>query len=438
MRGRSEAAGQGGGGRSGGALRAVPKVVWLLAAGSFVNMVMAFTFVYLFVYLTDGRGLSTAGAGTVAGLGGIGLVAGNFTGGWFGDRFGHRRTLLTGAAVSGAGLVALPALPTAALLLVLPVCQYAAGTVRAANSALVAETVPPGDRRQGFAVMRFASNAGFTVGPPLGALVATHWSYEWLFRADGLGSLLFAVYAARVVTAGRPRSRPAAARSGLWTALRARPALLVLLPAIVVVDTVYRQQYSTLPVFLADHGIGTGVYGLVLAVNGGAILLLELPATVALRDRAPLRIIGTGLLLVGAGFAALASGASVGTAVVMMLLVTAGEILYKTPATAYVADSAPQEFQGRFQSLYAGASTSGTVLAPPLGGALYQSAPGLLWPLCAGFAALAGLAVFAAARPTAARLRSGRGTADLPRPERSAGGRAAPAGAERDVSIPRS
>lgn len=185
----------------------------------------------------------------------------------------------------------------------------------------------------------------------------------------------------------RPGSRRATVRGGLWAALRARPALLVLLPAIVVVDTVYRQQYSTLPVFLADHGIGTGVYGLVLAVNGGAILLLELPASVALRNRAPLRIIGTGLLLVGAGFAALAAGASVGTAVVLILLVTAGEILYKTPATAYVADSAPQEFQGRFQSLYTGASTSGTVLAPPLGGALYQSAPGLLWPLCAGFAA---------------------------------------------------
>ncbi|GAA2248445.1 MFS transporter [Kitasatospora cystarginea] len=411
--------GTGDSGRNGGVLRAVPKVVWLLAAGAFVNMVMAFTFVYLFVYLTGPRGLSTAAAGTIAGVGGIGLVSGNFTGGWFGDRFGHRRTLLAGSAVSGAGLVALPVLPTAALLLVLPVCQYAAGTVRAANSALVAVAVPAGMRRQGFAVMRFAANAGFTVGPPLGALVAAHWSYEWLFRADGLGTLLFAGYVARVVAVDRPGIRRAATGGGMWAALRQRPAVLVLLPAIVVVDTVYRQQYSTLPVFLADHGIGTGVYGALLAINGGVILLLELVVTVALRDRAPLRIVGTGLLLVGTGFAALAAGASTGTAVVMMLLVTAGEILYKTPATAFVADSAPPEFQGRFQSLYAGASTSGTVLAPPLGGALYQSAPGLLWPLCACLAALAGLAVFAAAR-----LRSGLGSTEVARP-------ASPADADR-------
>jgi len=382
-------------------VRAVPRAVWLLSAGIFVNMLVSFTFVYLFVYLTSSRGLSITEAGTIAGVGGVGLVAGNFTGGWFGDRFGHRRTLLTGSVVSGTGLVALPVLPTAALLLVLPLCQYAAGAVRAANSALVAAAVPPGSRRQGFAVMRFAANAGFTVGPPLGALIATRFSYGWLFLADGLGTLLFAAYASRVLTAEGSRAQRAAVpadATGLWAALRTRPTLLVLLPAIVVVDTVYRQQYSTLPVFLADHGIGTGVYGALLAINGGAILCLELPATLALRNRAPLRIIGAGLLLVGLGFAALIPGAFTLSAVAMMLLVTAGEILYKTPATAYVADSAPAHLQGRFQSLYAGASISGTVLAPPLGGAVYEAAPGLLWPLCGVLAALAGAAVLVASR----------------------------------------
>ncbi|NEA57067.1 MFS transporter [Streptomyces sp. SID13666] len=390
---------RGGGGIRGGAIRDVPKVVWLLAAGTFVNMLVSFTFVYLFVYLTGQRGLGVPQAGLIAGAGGIGLVAGNFTGGWFGDHYGHRRTMLAGAFVSGLGLVALPVLPTPALILVLPLCQYASGTVRAANAALVAVSVPEGARRQGFAVHRFAANAGFTVGPPLGALLAAHFSYGWLFVADGLGTLAFAGYAARVLpahVARRHRASVPADAPGLWTALRARPAVLVLLAAIVVVDTVYRQQYSTLPVFLADHGIGTGVYGWLLALNGGLILCLELPAAVGLRKRAPLKIIGAGLVLVGAGFGGLAAGAYIATAVLMMLLVTGGEILYKTPASAYVADSSPAHLQGRFQSLYAGASISGAVLGPPLGGALYSAAPGLLWPVCGALAALAGAAVLAA------------------------------------------
>ncbi|MER8194439.1 MFS transporter [Streptomyces microflavus] len=403
-----------------GMVRGVPRTVRLLALGVFLNAVVSITFVFLFVYLVGPRGLSAAQAGVISGIGGIGLVAGNFTGGWFGDRLGHRRALLAGACVSGAALVVLPALPVAALYGVLPLAQYAAGVARAANAALVAVSVPEGgSRRQSFALTRFAANGGFAIGPPLGALVATRFSYDWLFVADGLGTLLFALYAARILPArGSAHSAPAhdPDAPGLWHELRARPAVLVLLAAIVLVDLVYRQQYSTLPVFLADHGHGPQFYGWLLAVNGGVILLLELPAAHALRDRAPLSVVGVGLLLVGLGYAVLIPGAGVLFAVTMMVSLTLGEVLYKTPATAYVADQAPGHAQGRFQSLYAGASISGQVLAPPLGAFLYAAAPGLLWPVCALLAAGAGAAVLAARRlpGPGERLRGPEGLGEQP------------------------
>lgn len=179
----------------------IPRVVWLLAAGVFVNAVVSFTFVFVFLYLTGPRGLGAAQAGLVVGIGGVGLIAGNFTGGWYGDRFGHRRVLLTAATLGGIALVALPLLPTPLLYAALPVAQYASGVIRAANSALVAVAVPEGARRQAFALVRCVSNGGFTLGPPLGALVATGLSYDWLFVGDGIGTLLFAVWTARVVPA---------------------------------------------------------------------------------------------------------------------------------------------------------------------------------------------------------------------------------------------
>ncbi|WP_435866907.1 MFS transporter, partial [Streptomyces xanthochromogenes] len=168
----------------------MPRSVRLLCCGIFFNAVVSFTFIYLFVWLTGPRGLTVAQAGLLGGIGGIGLVAGNFTGGWFGDVYGHRRALLAGAAVSGSILCVIALLPVAALYVALPLAQYAAGVVRSANSALIAVGVAEGSRRQGFAVMRFASNAGFTVGPPLGALVAARFSYGWLFVADGIATLL--------------------------------------------------------------------------------------------------------------------------------------------------------------------------------------------------------------------------------------------------------
>lgn len=396
----------------------VPRAVWLLSAGVFVNAVASFTFVFVFVYLTGPRGLGIPVAGLITGLGGIGAVAGNFTGGWYGDRYGHRRVLLTASVLAGTALSLLPLLPAAALYAVLPLAQYALGVVRSANSALVAVIVPEGVRRQAFAVVRCVANGGFTLGAPLGGLIATGLSYDWLFVADGAGTLFFALWTARVVPArgaartpadasggkpdeasgGNPIGNPGGAsagarRGGVWSELRARPAVLVLLGAVLVVDVIYRQQYSTFPLFLADHGLATGAYGLIIALNGAVILVLELPAAVALRTRPPLRVVGIGLMLVGAGYAALLSGAGTGAVICMMVLLSLGEICYKTTAIAYVADQAPAHAIGRFQSLYAGVSVSGVVLGAPLGGALYTAAPGLLWPLCAALAGAAGGAV---------------------------------------------
>ena len=71
-----------------------------------------------------------------------------------------------------------------------------------------------------------------------------------------------------------------------------------------------------------------------------------------------------------------------------MVVLTAGEILYKTTATAHVLDAAPEHLVGQYQGLYAGASTSGMMLAGPIGTAVYAAAPALLWPLM-GLVALA-------------------------------------------------
>ncbi|WP_406389280.1 hypothetical protein [Streptomyces sp. NBC_00887] len=62
------------------------------------------------------------------------------------------------------------------------------------------------------------------------------------------------------------------------------------------------------------------------------------------------------------------------------------------------ADQAPAHAQGRFQSLYGGASISGQVLAPRRGGALCVASPALLRPVCAAVACGAGVAVLAARR----------------------------------------
>jgi MFS family permease len=90
----------------------------------------------------------------------------------------------------------------------------------------------------------------------------------------------------------------------------------------------------------------------------------------------------------------------VATAFVLVAVISVGEMLYKPTATAAVADAAPPGYEARYQSLYAGASISGTVIAPPLGGALFAAHPLALW-LTSGLAPLAAAALLAAPRLTA-------------------------------------
>jgi MFS family permease len=377
-------------------IRNIPRVVWTLAAGRFVNAAGSFMYFYLFLYLTGPRGLQIGHAGFISGALGAGMLLGNFTGGWFGDRFGHRRVLLLASTVAGLSTMAIPWLPTVALAVVTPLIGYAGATAGVSQGALVALAVPAGDRRRSVAVTRAAFNAGCVIGPPLGALLSAY-HMTWLFLIDGIVTLLVRAATARLLPHEPPVTRGERAH-GVWRTVRADRALLVLLPAVVVVDIVYRQLYSTLPVYLRDHGQPIGLYAALIAVGSGMILVLEIPAATALRRLPAPSIIGAGYMLVGLGFAVFGLGTAIWLAVTAMVVLTIGEILYKTTATAHVLDAAPQHLVGQYQGLYTGAATSGSMLAPPIGALVYGFAPGALWPSCAVAALGAGLVAWRSGR----------------------------------------
>jgi MFS family permease len=394
----------------------VPRLVWVLSAARFFSSLTAFLMLFLTLYLTGPRDLAVPAAGLVAGSYGVGMLLGNITGGRWGDTFGHRVVLLFGSTVSGLGIAAVPWLPMEVVVVALPLLAYLSATAGVSVGALSALAVARGDRRTSVAIGRAASNAGFVLGPPIGALIVSQ-SYEALFVVDGVMTLAIRFLVAPML----PRAPAAPAvphedRVGLWRALRADRALMTLLPAVVLVDIVYRQLYTTVPLHLRDAGEPVALYTALIAVGSGLILLLEVPVALRLRGHSSYPIIATGYGLVGAGFVLFGLPVSAATAVLAMVVLTAGEILYKTTATAHVLDAAPDHLVGQYQGLYTGAATSGTMLAAPIGTAVYAGAPQLLWPLCGLTCAVAALVVLSSGRRTPAGSRSGSaGTAPRPR-----------------------
>jgi MFS family permease len=386
-------------------LREVPRVVWVLAGARFLSSTTTFVMLFLTLYLTGPRGLAAATAGLVAGGSGLGLLVGSFTGGRWGDRWGHRRVLLTASTASGLLVAVAPWLPLPLLVVSLPVGAYLGATAGVSVGALSALAVARGDRRTSVAIGRAASNAGFVIGPLIGALLVSV-SYDLLFVVEGGATLAIRWAVGRSLPAGVDRRAGAdehEARHGLWRSVRADRSLVVLLPAIVLVDIVYRQLYTTVPLHLRDAGQPVVLYTVMIAVGSGLILLLEIPVAQRLRTYPSYPIIGMGYALVGLGFACFALPVGVVTTILAITVVTAGEILYKTTATAHVLDAAPEHLVGQYQGLYTGAATSGTLLAAPLGTAVYAGSPSLLWPLSCGVALAGAALVAASARVTPGR-----------------------------------
>lgn len=164
-----------------------------------------------------------------------------------------------------------------------------------------------------------------------------------------------------------------------------------------------------MPLFLTDHDAPGWVYGLTISLNAFMVVVLEPRVARRLAHRPAVAVIATGYALVGAGWLLLGVTPYVAGAFVAVLVISAGEVLYKPTATAHAADLAPAGAEGRYQSLYASASIGGMVLSPLLGTTLYGAAPRAVWPAAAVLAVVASLALrrldTSRPRPTTSRAR---------------------------------
>src|SRR5947209_15857255 len=87
-------------------LRALPRPVWVLFAGMFINRFGSFVTFFLILYLTR-RGLSPAEAGLAVGAFGAGSVIANPFSGSLADRLGRRETLMVASIAAAVSTMAL-------------------------------------------------------------------------------------------------------------------------------------------------------------------------------------------------------------------------------------------------------------------------------------------------------------------------------------------
>lgn len=182
----------------------LPRPFWWLWAGTLVNRLGMVVQPFLILYLTS------ALAGMIVALFGVGSLLSHPLGGWLTDLIGRRRTMASGLFADGAALLALGASTS---LGAIAVCAFLVGLVgevfRPASAALIADLVSPVDRPRAYSLQYWAVNLGFSVASLSAGLLVSR-GYAVLFFVDAGTAAIFAL----LVLRGIPRPAALAARLG--------------------------------------------------------------------------------------------------------------------------------------------------------------------------------------------------------------------------------
>ncbi|WP_406066154.1 MDR family MFS transporter [Micromonospora sp. NBC_00860] len=373
-----------------------PGGFWVLWSATLVNRMATFVYPFLGIYLTTELGYSATTAGLVLATFGIGSVAGSLIGGELSDRIGRRPTMAGAQFLAAVSTAIMGFTPNGATIAVLVFFMgLGVSASRPAVQAMIVDIVPQKDRVRAFSVNYWAVNIGFGFSAVVAGYLV-HEGYLWIFLGDAVTTLICAV----VMWVRLPETRPEradTASSGTQVpssrqVFRDSRFMTFCLLALGVWLMMF-QGWSILPVDMAGRGISTQAYGLIIALNGIVIVLLQIPVTALVKGRKlGLALVLTfSAVLLGAGFGLTGlAGTSLIFSALCVVIWTLGEILYAPASSAAVGDLAPTQARGRYQGVYSLSASVASVLAPLLGGLVLDHWGGhVLWSLCAAVGAVA-------------------------------------------------
>src|SRR5436305_8728616 len=357
------------------AFSGLSRSVWLLSIASLINRAGTMVMPFLVLFLVKKRGFTEIQAGQTLALYGLAAMAASYYGGRLCDRFGPLRVMQWSLVLTGLSFWARGAAPGRLAISAMVLVLALVGEVfRPANLSALTVASDAGERARSIALMRLAVNAGMTVGPSVGGLLAA-FSYGWLFLVDGATSILaagllfFAFPGAR--TPGAPAPRPAGSAPAR-SPFRDLPVMAIL-GLMFLLNTVTFQTVSTFALTLRDlDGFSEARIGVTLAVNTVIIILFEMVLIHSLARRDPLKVAGLGAFLFCGGLALLPLGRGFGYVILTVAVWTVGEMLTFPLVTSAIADRAPQELRGTYMGLLNFSFASAFVVAPLVGTWVYQ------------------------------------------------------------------
>ena len=361
--------------------------IWLLAGVRGINT-MGLSLVLSFegIYLVTRRGVSGSAYGLIYLVANVGQALANSFTGLASDRVGRLRLMVIALVARAAVIALLGALilvhaPIGALAIVLVVSATLRGGFEPVASAVVADVAPADRRVAAFGLQRMGINLGWLVGPSLGGLLASHIDYGFVFFCAVPPILVSAYFIARME---EPRTRSVAARGASESLLPTRAALsatsarprreiALLLAGAMLFSVIQVQLFSTFSIYAkSEVGLSEQQIGLLYAVNGLAVVLLQVPAVALISRFSHEAALVAGPLLYVFAFLGMGTAGGFFGLSGAVLLTTVGEVIVAPAQQATVAELGDPSRLGRAYGVFGTMQMLGVALAPLAGGLAYD------------------------------------------------------------------
>ncbi len=357
--------------------------VWQMAFARCVNtMGLSLVMAFLGIHVVETRGYPAWLYGAIALGANLGQSLSSAWAGALSDRIG-RRPLITTALFVRSGVIALLGTqilleaPLWTLAISMTLSSMLRGCFEPVAYALVSDVVTDDQRIPAFGLQRMGTNLGWAIGPALGGVLALAMPYGVVFYAAAAGMVVAGAVTLRVAD---PVARthqapppPGELRAALRDSIR-DPLLRLLLAGTFLSALLHTQMFSTFGIYVTDElGLSTGDVGLLYALNGGAVLVLQVPALVLLRRIGIARALPWSSLVNTIGFGLVGAGAGLGGAAIAMITLTCGEVLFNPAHQTAIAETADPARRGRAYGIAGFAQMVGIAVAPLAGGALLDA-----------------------------------------------------------------
>lgn len=343
--------------------------IWLLSLIMLINRAGSMVLPFLTLYLTSKLEYNLTQAGYVMMTYGAGSVLGAYVGGQLTDKYGYYHVQFFSLVLSACALFFMLWFQSfEAVVTIVFSFAFLADAFRPANSVAIASYSLPENRTRSFSLMRFAINLGYAIGPAAGGLLISLFDFESIFIVNMVVLFLAAILLRRFLPFEPSSVRDESDSNNLKGPSAYRDGFYLVFTILVSFYAMgFFQLFTNVPVFFdREWGLSEVQIGMVLAVSGLIIALLEMPLVRRLEHTPKImQMIAFGCFLMVLSFFALWLGSpGVGFALVFIFFITFSEMFAMPFMINFAVFRPTEDRRGQYMALYTMSYGIAHIVAP--------------------------------------------------------------------------